>query len=173
MLASYALDDRMGLVSMIATLKTLAKNPLPLDITFVATSMEEVGLIGAVRAAHKLQPDIAIALDTSPVTHDSPLSLDARPVIWYGEASYHLKADCDRLLYLADDLGFGAQAVVYDAAASDAGGIKRAGAADRTVAFGFARDNSHGYEIAHADSLVNVAELLQAFLKSISEENKS
>ena len=86
-IASYALDDRMGLVSMIAALKHLSKNPLSLDITFVATSMEEVGLIGAIRAANKLQPDIAIALDTSPVTHDSPLVLDARPVIWYGEAN--------------------------------------------------------------------------------------
>ena len=84
--------------------------------------------------------------------------------------TYHLKADCDRLLHLADESGFGAQAVVYDAAASDAGGIKRTGGADRTVAFGFARDNSHGYEIAYADSLVNVTKLLLAFLKSISKE---
>ncbi|MEO1290209.1 MAG: hypothetical protein AAFV93_20860 [Chloroflexota bacterium] len=170
MIASYALDDRMGIVSMVAALKHLEQNPLPLDITFVASSMEEVGLMGAIRAAHKLQPDIAIALDTSPVTHDSPLVLDARPVIWYGEAAYHIKADLDRLLHLAGDLGFGAQAVVYDGAGSDAGGIKRTGGADRTVAFGYARDNSHGYEIAHSDSLVNVTDLLLAFLKSIAEE---
>lgn len=168
MIASYALDDRMGLVSMIAALKACDKNPLPLDITFVATTMEEIGLIGAVRAANKIQPDIAIALDTSPVTHDTPTTLDARPVIWYGEAVFHLKSDCDKLLHLADELGIGAQPVVYDAAASDAGGIKRTGGADRSVAFGFARDNSHGYEIAHSDSLVNVTELLLAFLKSLS-----
>ncbi len=170
MIASFALDDRMGLVSIISALQTLSENPLPLDITFVATSMEEVGLMGAIRAAQKLQPDIAIALDTSPVTHDTPTMLDARPTVWYGEAAYHLKADCDRLMHLADDLGFGAQAVVYDAAGSDAGGIKRTGGADRTVAFGYARDNSHGYEIAHSDSLVNVTDLLLAFLKSLAEE---
>ena len=71
------------------------------------------------------------------------------------------------LLYLADELGFGAQPVVYDGSGSDAGGVKRTGMADRTVAFGFPRDNSHGYEIAHSDSLVNVTKLLVAFLKSL------
>jgi len=33
--------------------------------------------------------------------------------------------------------------------------------------FGFARDNSHGYEIAHVDSLVNVTRLLLAYLKGM------
>jgi len=167
MIASFALDDRMGLVSLIAALQEVAQAGLPLDLYFVATHGEEVGLIGAKRAAQLLQPEIAIALDTSPVTHDTPLVLDARPVIWYGERAYHNKVDCDTLLRLADELGFGAQPVVYDAAASDAGGIKQAGLAGRTVAFGFARDNSHGFEIAHPASLVHVTRLLIAYLKQL------
>lgn len=169
MIASFALDDRMGLVSIIAALHELHEKTLPLDLYFVATTMEEIGLLGAVRAAQKIQPDVVIAVDTSPVTHDTPVVLDARPVIWYGERAFHKKADCDALLHLADDLGFGAQAVVYDAAGSDAGGVKRVGGADRTVAFGFARDNSHGYEIAHSDSLVNVTQLLIAFIQHLAQ----
>ena len=168
MIASFALDDRMGLVSLIAGLREAVTMNLALDLYFVATTSEEIGLVGAQRAAHHLQPDICIALDTSPVTHDTPLVVDARPVIWYGEAAYHNKSDCDVLLRLADDLGFGAQPVVYDAAGSDAGGVKRAGLADRTVAFGFARDNSHGFEIAHAGSLVNVTKLLLVFLQNLA-----
>jgi putative aminopeptidase FrvX len=89
-------------------------------------------------------------------------------VIWYGEATFHNKADCDTLLRLANDLGFGAQPVVYDAAASDAGGVKRAGLAARTMAMGFARDNSHGYEIAHVDSMTNVTRLLGAYLEQLT-----
>ena len=167
-IASYALDDRMGLVSMIAALQTVADEKLPLDLYFVATTSEEIGLLGALRAANILKPDIVIALDTSPVTHDTPTEVSASPIIWYGERTFNNKSDCDTLLRLADELGFGGQAVVYDGAASDAGGVKQLGLADRTMAFGFPRDNSHGYEIAHSDSLVNVADLLVAFLRQLS-----
>ena len=139
-----------------------------MNLYFVATTSEEVGLYGAIRAAQVLEPEICIALDTSPVAHGTPLELDARPVIWYKESVYHDKHECDTLLRLANDLGFGAQAVLYNGAASDAGGVKRAGLAAKTVAFGYARDNSHGYEIAHADSLVNVTNLLVTYLKQLA-----
>jgi putative aminopeptidase FrvX len=169
MIASYALDDRMGLVSLIATLNEMTAHRLPLDLYFVATTQEEVGLVGAKRAAHLLNPDVVIALDTSPVVRgETPAQVSPSPIIWYGEAAYNNKADCDTLLRLAGELGFGAQAVVYDAAGSDAGGVKQAGLADRTVAFGFPRDNSHGYEIAHPASLVNVTRLLIAFLDQLT-----
>jgi putative aminopeptidase FrvX len=93
--------------------------------------------------------------------------LDARPVVWYRERAYHNKAECDRLLSLAAGLGFGAQACLYAASGSDAGRIKDLGLADRTVCFGFARDNSHGYEIAHVDAIANVTRLLIAYLQGL------
>ncbi len=167
MIASFGLDDRMGLVTMIAALQEIKDAGLPLDLYFVATTMEEIGMLGAIRAAQVIKPDTVIALDTSPVSHDVPVVVDARPVVWYGERTFHRKADCDLLLRLADELGFGAQPVVYAGAASDAAGVKCAGLADRTVAFGFARHNSHGFEIAHSHSLVNVKNLLVAFLKTL------
>jgi putative aminopeptidase FrvX len=167
-IASYALDDRMGLVSLVAALNELKGQQLPLDFYFVATTGEEVGFLGAIRAAQTLQPEICIALDTSPVAHGTPLVLDARPVIWYAEAAFNNKADSDILLQVATELGIGAQPVIYNAAGSDAGGIKRAGLAGRTVAFGYARDNSHGYEIAHVESLVNVTRLLLAYINHLA-----
>ena len=175
-IASFALDDRMGLVTLVAALQQLSRRRAPAsdhqpDLHFVATHGEEVGMLGAVRAARLLQPDLCIALDTSPVAHGTPLVVDARPVVWYGERAYHDKAECDTLLRLARDLGFGAQACVYAASGSDAGRIKQAGLAGRTVCFGFARDNSHGFEIAHVDSLVNVTELLLAYLAHLAQGN--
>ena len=170
-IASFALDDRMGLVAVIAALQTLAQETVESDrpdLYFVATHGEEVGMLGAVRAAQVLQPDVCVALDTSPVAHGTPLVLDARPVVWYRERAYHNKAECDTLLRLGGELGFGAQACLYAASASDAGRIKEAGLADRTVCFGFARDNSHGFEIAHVDSVVNVTRLLIAYLRKVS-----
>jgi putative aminopeptidase FrvX len=169
-IASFALDDRMGVVAIMAALRELADarytKELP-DLTFVATHGEEVGMLGAVRAARALQPEVCVALDTSPVAHGTPLSLDARPVVWYRERAYHNKDECDRLLRLASELGFGAQSCLYEASGSDAGRIKELGLADRTVCFGFARDNSHGYEVAHVDSIGNVTRLLVAYLRQL------
>jgi putative aminopeptidase FrvX len=169
--ASFALDDRMGLVAIITTLQRLAEernSTGQADLYFVATHGEEVGMLGAVRAAQLLQPDVCVALDTSPVAHGTPLVLDARPVIWYRERAYHNKDECDMLLRLADELGFGAQPCLYQASGSDAGRIKELGLAGRTVCFGFARENSHGFEITHADSVVNVTRLLMRYLAQIS-----
>jgi len=169
-ISSFALDDRMGLVSIIAALRELAQQSgtdgMP-DLTFVATHGEEIGMLGAVRAARFLQPEVCVALDTSPVAHGTPLSLDARPVVWYRERAYHNKDECDKLLRLAAELGFGAQACLYEASGSDAGRVKEAGLADRTVCFGFARDNSHGYEVTHIDAIANVTRLLVAYLRQL------
>ena len=168
-IAAFALDDRMGLVSMAAALQDLkaeAREERP-DVYFVATHAEEVGHAGAVYAAQTLRPDICIALDTSPVAHGTPLELDARPVIWYKERAYHNKDLCDALLRLAEELGSGGQACLYAQSGSDAGRIKEAGLAGQTACFGYARDNSHGYEIAHIDSIANVTRLLVAYLQSL------
>jgi putative aminopeptidase FrvX len=174
-IASFALDDRMGLVAIIGALREVAQASdlanAP-DLTFVATHGEEVGMLGAVRAAREIQPEVCIALDTSPVAHGTPLSLDARPVVWYRERAYHNKEECDTLLRLASELGFGAQACLYAASGSDAGRIKEAGLADRTVCFGFARDNSHGYEITHVDAIANVTRLLVAYLRQLGRTDE-
>jgi len=166
-IASFALDDRMGLAVLVAALREIGKGS-DLDLYFIATHGEEVGMLGAMRAAQLLRPDVCIALDTSPVAHGVPTVVDARPVVWYGERAYHNKAECDTLLRLAKELGFGAQPCVYEAAGSDAARLKQAGLAGRTVCFGFARDNSHGFEIAHADSLVNVTRLLVRYLDELA-----
>lgn len=167
--ASYALDDRMGVVALIAGLRemtTVPESERP-DLHFVVTHGEEIGMLGAVYAAQQLRPDVCVALDTSPVAHGTPVVLDARPVVWYREATFNTKAECDRLCALADELGLGSQPCAYAAAASDAGRIRQHGLAGRTVCFGFARDNSHGFEIAHAGSLPAVTQLLVAYLRDL------
>jgi tetrahedral aminopeptidase len=58
-----ALDDRAGVFTMIETLRRLRKHKV--NIIAVATVQEEVGLRGATTAAFGVEPDIAIALDTT------------------------------------------------------------------------------------------------------------
>ena len=166
-IAGFALDDRMGLTGQVFALRQLVTQPAAADLYMVATSAEETGYLGARRAAQVLRPDIVVALDTAPVTPDTPTVCDARPVVWYDEAAPNSLADCNALMRLADELGFGAQAMVYDSAGSDAGGVRRIGLAERSVALGFPRLNSHGYEIAKADALVNGTKLLLAYLRQL------
>ncbi|MGH2614798.1 MAG: M42 family metallopeptidase [Thermomicrobiales bacterium] len=60
---SKALDDRVGVFVMIESLRAMGQSHA--EIVAVATTQEEVGLRGAQTAAFEVQPDIAIALDTT------------------------------------------------------------------------------------------------------------
>ncbi|MFI3252964.1 MAG: M42 family metallopeptidase [Eubacteriales bacterium] len=56
-----ALDDRLGCGIMM----TLLEEKLPIDVTFVFTTQEEVGLRGAFGASFSVAPDIALILETT------------------------------------------------------------------------------------------------------------
>lgn len=58
---SKALDDRAGCAVML----DLIRSELPYDVTFVFTVQEEVGTIGAEAAAFRVQPDLALILETT------------------------------------------------------------------------------------------------------------
>ena len=62
-LRGKALDDRVGVASLITLLKHAPEN---IDLMAAFTVQEEVGLRGAKVAAHTLNPDIGIALDCTP-----------------------------------------------------------------------------------------------------------
>lgn len=69
-----AMDDRIGCVVAIETLRALKKNKSPHDVYFVFSTQEEVGLRGATTAANAIQPDIGIALDVTSTgdMHEGP-----------------------------------------------------------------------------------------------------
>ena len=58
-IASPALDDRIGC----AVLLSLLEQTLPFDVTLAFTVQEELGLRGAMTAAHSQAPDIALILE--------------------------------------------------------------------------------------------------------------
>ena len=167
--AGFGLDDRVCMVSLIDALQQTAQEPTGLDLFFVASTAEESGYLGAIRVGQVLKPEILIALDISPLSPDTPTEFDTRPVIWYTEAqgAYSSKPDCDTLMRLADELGPGSQPIVFTHLASDAGGMQQIGLAARTLAFGPAILNSHGFEIVKADSIGHVTRLLVAYLRQL------
>lgn len=68
------MDDRIGCVVLVETLRRLA--PGPNEVCAVFTVQEEVGLRGAGTGAFGVQPDVALALDVT-LTGDTP---NARPM---------------------------------------------------------------------------------------------
>lgn len=91
-LRAKALDDRLG----VATLIELLKNSPP-NVTLLAafTVQEEVGLRGARVAAFSLEPDLAIALDSTPA-NDLPAWDDTE------NARYNTRLGAGPAIYLAD-----------------------------------------------------------------------
>lgn len=91
-LMAKALDDRLG----VAILIELVKHP-PENVELLAafTVQEEVGLRGAKVAAYALNPDLAIAVDSTPA-NDLP--------VWDGSenVSYNTRLGMGPAIYLAD-----------------------------------------------------------------------
>jgi tetrahedral aminopeptidase len=66
---SKSIDDRIGVASVIELLKNAPSN---VDICAAFTVQEEIGLRGAKVAAQHFNPDLAIAIDSTPA-NDLPM----------------------------------------------------------------------------------------------------
>jgi len=68
-LVAKSMDDRVGVLVAIETLRALKSTPH--DVYFVFTTQEEVGVRGATTAAYGVDPDLGIAIDVTPAA-DTP-----------------------------------------------------------------------------------------------------
>ena len=91
-LRAKALDDRLGVATLIELVKHAPQN---IDLLAAFTVQEEVGLRGAKVAAYSLDPQIAIALDSTPA-NDLPA--------WDGSENerYNTRLGSGPAIYLAD-----------------------------------------------------------------------
>ncbi|MBT3338663.1 MAG: M42 family peptidase [Anaerolineae bacterium] len=71
-----ALDDRLGVAILIELLKNAPTN---IDLLAAFTVQEELGLRGAKIAAHALDPDLALAIDSTPA-YDLPMHDDSENI---------------------------------------------------------------------------------------------
>ena len=71
-LVAKSMDDRVGVLIAIETLRSLKSSPH--DVYFVFTTQEEVGTRGAATSAYGVDPDVGIALDVTPAG-DTPNAL--------------------------------------------------------------------------------------------------
>ena len=91
-LRAKALDDRLGVATLIELIKHAPAN---IDLVAAFTVQEEVGLRGAKVAAYALDPQIAIALDSTPA-NDLPA--------WDGSENerYNTRLSSGPAIYMAD-----------------------------------------------------------------------
>ncbi|HRW75075.1 MAG TPA: M42 family peptidase, partial [Saprospiraceae bacterium] len=68
---SKSLDNRISVFILVEVLKALKGKELPYDLHAVFTVQEEIGLRGAISAAHRINPDFGIVLDTT-IAFDVP-----------------------------------------------------------------------------------------------------
>jgi endoglucanase len=70
-LVAKSMDNRVGVLTVIETLRALNGRSSPHDLYFVFTTQEEVGVRGAQTSAYGVDPDVGIAIDVTP-TGDTP-----------------------------------------------------------------------------------------------------
>jgi endoglucanase len=84
-----SLDDRVGCLVIIETLKRIAKQGKkpPVSIVFCAAVQEEVGLRGAIMAGQRLNPDLCIGVDATISQAGYGTGRAAMPSTSYSEAA--------------------------------------------------------------------------------------
>ena len=90
-LSAKSMDDSVGVATLFCAMKYLRRVDHDLDVYFVATTQEEVGLHGATTSAYTIEPDIAIAIDvgfakTPDVSDPKVIDMGMGPAIAVGPA---------------------------------------------------------------------------------------
>jgi len=176
-IVSKALDDRIGLFVIVETLRRLPRGAA--EISVVGSVQEEIGTRGAAVAAHRIEKDVAVAVDTT-MAKDLPDVPSARVVTRLG-AGVSLKV-MDRsqitsapLLSftraLATERGIPHQLEVGLPGATDAEAIEVSGDGAPSIALSIPCRYPHtASETAHVDDVAATMALLQAFCETVTLE---
>jgi len=165
-ICSRHLDDKAGVAVMFAALKALAnaQSKLPVDVYFLFTIEEEVG----VGASTILIDDIAslIAVDngtTAPGQNSAEFGVTISMADQQGPFDYHLTRKLVRLC-IENDIFY--QKDVFRHYRSDVASAVEAGFDVRTALICFGVDASHGWERIHIHALRSLTELVTAYAMS-------
>lgn len=167
--AAKAMDDRIGCVILIETLRQLADSPH--DVYFVFSVQEEVGLRGARTSAYGLAPDVGIALDVT-VAADTPeapkmaMKLGAGPCIKVMDSGMLSHPAVKNLLIdAAEAEGLPYQLEVLDRGTTDAMAIQLSQGGVAAGCISVATRYVHTpSEVVDLDDVENSVKLLLAFL---------
>ncbi|WP_075221040.1 osmoprotectant NAGGN system M42 family peptidase [Acuticoccus yangtzensis] len=165
-IVSRHLDDKAGVAVLFATMDALvrAKAELPVDLFFIFSIAEEIGIGGA----SVLTDDIAslITIDngtTAPGQNSSEFGVTIGMADQAGPFDWHLT---QKLVKLCEENDIRYQKDIFKFYRSDSAAALEAGYDVRTALVTFGVDASHGYERIHMHALRSIAELLTAYAVS-------
>jgi endoglucanase len=176
-LMSKALDDRLGVATLIELIKS---SPSNIDLLAAFTVQEEIGLRGAKVAAQYFKPDMAIAIDTTPA-NDLPMQREGEntfyntklglgPAIYINNSS---TIDDPRLVKFLQETAEKSK-IPYQirqpgGGGTDAGAIQKALAGIPVVSVSVPHRYTHtAMSLSRIDDWKNTLALLYAALKQVS-----
>ncbi len=172
-----ALDDRMGCVAMVETIRSLVKNPpaLNADIFFCFTVREEIGLSGAKVAANEIAPDFALVLETTAVGDIADTAPNSRVAdLGHGgvlsimdRSTIYDRRFVDFALSCAQKEGIDAQIKRYVSGGNDAGHIHKTRAGVRCLALSVPTRYLHSPScVARIHDYTAVRDLCEAIVRN-------
>ena len=171
-LRARAIDDRIGCAVMIA----LIESGLPVDASFAFTVQEEVGCRGAVTAAYRLRPELALILEGTTAAdlpsqkgNEKVCAPGKGPVIPFmdGGAIY------DRGLYreltaLAAEKGIPWQTKTWISGGTDASAVQKTACGARVAAVSAAVRYIHSPScVGNTEDFENIFRLVKAYLETL------
>jgi len=174
-----SIDNRVSVFILIESLRTLKENPY--DVYGVFTVQEEVGIRGANVAAHSINPDFGIGLDTT-IAFDLPGAqshemvtrlgkgaaikiMDASTICDYRMVDYMKKTAATRKINW--------QPEILTAGGTDTAGLQRMGK-DGAISGAISIPTRHLHqviEMAHKDDILQCIRLLNACLENLDTYN--
>jgi endoglucanase len=178
-IVSKAIDDRIGVATLIELLKHAPKN---IELCLSFSVQEEVGLRGATVAAHYFNPDLAIAVDSTPardlpdyagdenISYNTKLGLG--PAIYVANSS---TLDDPRLVRFLEETAI-KEKIQYQfrqpgGGGTNAGAIQRSRAGVPVVSVSVPHRYTHSpISVSRVDDWKNTLNLLYVSLKNITPE---
>jgi len=172
-----SIDNRASVYILIETLKQL--DSCPYDFYGVFTVQEEVGLRGAALAAHRINPDFGIGLDTT-IAYDVPGAQPQEKVTALGEGAAIKIMDssviCDPrmvafLKEIANNQSIKWQPEILSGGGTDTAGLQRNGKTGAiTGAISLPTRHLHqSIEMAHKEDIYNCIRLLKSAVENLDQ----
>ncbi len=178
-----SLDNRVSVFILIEVLKELKDKKIPYDLHAVFTVQEEVGLRGAISAAHLIDPDFGIALDVT-IAFDVPGASGHEKVTRLGEGTAIKIMDgmtiCDHRMVdfmkkTADNHKITWQPEILPAGGTDTAALQRYGKKGAIAgAISIPLRNMHQtIEMAHKEDIKESIKLLTACISELDTHDWS
>ncbi|MCI5084161.1 MAG: M42 family metallopeptidase [Saprospiraceae bacterium] len=178
---SKSLDNRVSVYILIEALRALKDETVPYDIYGVFTVQEEVGLRGAISAAHHINPDFGFGLDVT-IAFDVPGAQAHEAVTHLGKGAAIKIMDgstiCDYRMVdymkkIATEHDIKWQPEILPAGGTDTAGIQRYGE-NGAIAGAISIPLRHIHqtiEMAHKEDINHCVELLKVSLSKLDTYN--